>query len=415
MTATDYELVIPDADWRAAVRPLLADPARWATGRLVRADRRPTGELLARDLTAAARTGADLPPLADWLAVAAPAGDPPADPAEWLGRLQPRPAQLLALLLVGFGPDRAGWRGWVIEGDSVRPLAGFRVVGPGMLRVGPADAPAPPDWSRLVGAVGDRAFAQLRAAEVVLVGCSRTGTQAAVQLAALGVRRLTLIDGDRVEPHNLDGMVLNGPADVGVNKAVALGRRLVEGRQDLCVTAVNRPLDSSRPDPTAGRPDLLVTCVDRDAPRFRAAVWARRRLVPHLDIGTGVTRLPTGERQLAADVRLLLPGAGCVRCVGGLGDPDQAEYELYAPPGALPRRPADRWDAGGRLGSLVTLNGLAVSAGVQSWLDLLGGSLAGSVWHRLRWRPGAGPEWHSGLVTAAAGCRVCGGHGQHKP
>src|SRR5205814_279360 len=120
-----------------------------------------------------------------------------------------------------------------------------------------------------------------------------------------------------------------------------------------------------------GGVDLVVTCVDRDGARLRAAYWARERLTPHLDIGAGVSRLAAGQRLLAADVRLLLPAAGCIRCVGGLGDSEGAEYELHAPPGALPRRPARAWDTGGRLGSLVTLNGLAVSFGVQSWLDLL--------------------------------------------
>lgn len=288
------------------------------------------------------------------------------------------------------------------------PLAGLRVVGPGMVRAGitePDDDPA--RWTRLRGAVGERAYAKLRDAAVAVVGCSRTGTPVATMLAALGVRHLTVIDGDAVEIHNLDGMLLATPADVGSNKAVALARRLVEFRPDFTVRAVARPLDSTHPTPSDGRLDLVATCVDQDAPRLRVAHWARETLTPHLDIGTGVTRSPDGGRLLAADVRLLLPGLGCVSCVGSLRDLDQAEYELYAPPGALPRRPAEPWDARGRLGSLATLNGLAASVGVQSWLDLLDGPLAGSVWHRLRWRPGTGLEANAALVTAAEGCPVC--------
>jgi hypothetical protein len=107
-------------------------------------------------------------------------------------------------------------------------------------------------------------------------------------------------------------------------------------------------------------------------------------------------------------VRLLLPRAGCIRCVGGLADFDQAEYDLHALPGALPRRPPDPWNARGRLGSLITLNSLAVSCGVQSWLDLLEGTLTASIWHRLRWRSGGGLEVNSALMGAGAECALCG-------
>src|SRR5262249_41709363 len=159
--------------------------------------------------------------------------------------------------------------------------------------------------------------------------------------------------------------------------------RLTAFRDDLAVSALPRPLTSHRAVRALGGSDLVVTCVDRDGARLTAAAWAAAHLVPHLDVGTGVTLGPDGTRLLAADVRMLLPGSGCVCGVGGLGDPDGAAYDYHAPPGALPRSPAEPWDARGRLGSLVTLNNLAVSCAIQTWLDLVDGSLAGSTWHRL--------------------------------
>jgi molybdopterin/thiamine biosynthesis adenylyltransferase len=410
-----FELIVPFAAWRQAVVPLLSNPQLVATGLLVRDSRRQPAGLLSGELTASgpAPTGAAFPPLADWVAVAAPADAAHADPAEWLRRLQPRFSQLLAVLLVGLGRERSGWRGWTVERGVLRPLAGLRIVGPGMVHaqtavpVDPLADTDPARWTRLRGAAGEAAFARLRQAEAAVVGCSRTGTLAAGMLAALGVRGLVLIDGDAVEPHNLDGMVFATEADLGENKAVALGQRLVAFRPDLRVKAVRRPLDAVTAEGALAGIDLVVTCVDEDGARLRAAHRAREQLTPHLDIGTGVTRTAGGGRQLAADVRLLLPGAGCVRCVGGLGDSEQAEYEFRAPPGALPRRTPEAWDARGRLGSLVTLNSMAVGLGVQSWLDLLDGSLAGSIWHRLRWRPGHGLEVNAALVGAGAGCPLC--------
>lgn len=412
----EFNVVVPHAAWAGVFRPISKDPRLIATGLLRRDPRRvPTG-LLADELTASVTppVGASFAQQADWIAVAMPLGEPPADPGAWIGRLQPRFAQLLAVLLVGFGPDRADWRGWTIERGVIRPLAGLQIVGPEMVSavLNPGSGAqmlksGESRWTRTVDAIGKSAFSKLRQASVCVIGCSRSGNLAAGMLAALGVRTLGLIDGDTIELHNLDGMVLATEDDVGENKAVALARRLAAFRSDMAVHASRRAFGARYDEPAIGNADLIVTCVDRDAPRLRAAQLARQRLIPHLDIGTGVARTPREGRIIAADVRLLLPGCGCVRCVGGLRDLEQAEFELWAPPGALPRRAPERWDARDRLGSLMTVNSVAVATGVQSWLDLLAGELPGSIWHRLRWRPGKGWQIDSGLVTAAPTCPVC--------
>ena len=90
--------------------------------------------------------------------------------------------------------------------------------------------------------------------------------------------------------------------------------------------------------------DLLATCVDRDAGRLAAALLANRFLKVHLDIGTGVTADVEGRRTIAGDVRLLVPGQGCVCCVGGLADREAARYELLAPRNVLQRGTPRDWD-----------------------------------------------------------------------
>jgi hypothetical protein len=411
-TAPTFELIAPYTIWRQVVMPMLTNHALTSTGRLLRdPGREPTGLLLG-ELAATPRTGADFPPLGDWIAISAPAGEPPNRPDAWIRRLQPSFAQLLVILLVGLGRDRQQWRGWITERGQVCPLAGLRIIGPGMVHAASGlfqrkHAESDARWSRLRSAVSESVFAKLCEKQVAVIGCSRSGTLAAGMFAALDVRGLVLIDPDVIEPHNLDGMILCAEADIGEKKALALGRRLITYRPDLMVKAVPHPLNSRAGKVALDGTDLVVTCVDQDGARLEAAHWSAEHLTPHLDIGTGVTRTETDARQLAADVRLLMPRAGCIRCVGGLADMGQAEYEFHAPPGALPRRPPDPWNAGGRLGSLVTLNSLAVSCGVQSWLDLLGGTLGSSIWHRLRWREGSGVEVNAALVSQRPGCLTC--------
>ena len=113
----DFEVVVARRTWVSALRTMASNPGVVATG-LVRRDpkRSPTG-LLVDQVTASATlaTGTNYAPLADWIAIATPGGEAPDSPDEWIQRLKPGYAQLLALVLVGFGSDRTGWRGWTIE------------------------------------------------------------------------------------------------------------------------------------------------------------------------------------------------------------------------------------------------------------------------------------------------------------
>jgi hypothetical protein len=406
MSANEYQLILPHAIWRAAVMPLLTGAATLAAGPLRRdPTRTPLGLIVDQLRLDAPATGNDQAPIADWLVLTT--RDLPHAPDAWRQLLRPWRSQALVVLVVGLGSDSAGWRGWVFEHGEIRPLAGFRIVGPGMVSVGTDLSETPPDdetWSRLQHAVGLRTFAKLRQASVGIVGASRLGSQVAFQCSSLGVRRLVLVDSDLIENHNVVGMPSIQAAYAGQPKVTALAATLTAFRPDLAVTALAQPL--AKAQDRLRDLGLLVTTVDNDGPRLLAAHWTRRHAVVHLDIGTGVTQQDT-ERLVATYVRLFIPGMGCIRCVGGLGDLDQAEYELHTSPGALPRRPPEAWNARGRLGSLPTLNAMAAATGVQLWLDLLDGTLTASTWHRLRWHPGTGWERASSLARAGEGCPLC--------
>ncbi|MBX3397696.1 MAG: ThiF family adenylyltransferase [Gemmataceae bacterium] len=402
------ELLVTDPNAAGILGQLMADRNRFAVAALrPDFDRTPPAMIADRLRLSSPGTGDDRRPLDSWLVMAAPTSDEPLSPDTWRGRLKPWNSQRLVVLLVGLPPDNAGWRGWVFQAGEVDPLAGFRIVAGGMPEAGGIDtydAASDPKWSRTVKAVGETAFNKASRASVAVIGASRLGSAVAFQLAGVGVRRITLVDPDVLEPHNIVGSVGLRAEDSGEKKVLALARSLIAFRPDLAVTAV--PYDFLDRRAKLHGADLIVSAVDRDAGRLAASHWARRHGAVHLDIGTGVTRQGI-DRLLAADVRLFLPGAGCVRCVGGLGDLDQAEYELRAPPGAAPRRPPEKWDARGRLGSLPTLNALAASTGVQLWLDLLTCDLGGSAWHRVRWVPGKGLELAVARVTAGAECVAC--------
>ncbi len=197
-------------------------------------------------------------------------------------------------------------------------------------------------------------------------------------------------------------------ADVGRPKVAALAEGLLRLRPDMAVTCFDAPLTDPAVIMALRRlpADLIVTAVDNDTPRLGAALLARETLTAHLDLATSVTKDESGGMQLTGDIRMLLPGAGCVACVGGFADREETLYELLAPPGTLRRGRPRAWHEQ-RAGSLVTLNAIAVGIALQLWLDLLTGQLRSSYWHRLRWVPGEGLETHHGPVSAAADCPFC--------
>ncbi len=345
--------------------------------------------------------------MADWLAVCFRNEQQKVETL--MAELKPQFAQMVIILVLNRGERLNQWQGWQIERGQVKPLESWRLIGPGMINVGQDanDAEASDRWSRVQGALGESTFQKVRSSKIGIVGCSRNGSLAAMQFASMGVSEIVLVDGDRIESHNLDGMVLNTTKEVGKPKSIALGRRLIRYRPDLLVKAIPHSLKSHEQEYCLTSCDLVVTCVDRDLARLRIAQWANRHLVTHLDLGSGVSLDTNGRKQLAGDIRLMLPGHGCVVCVGGLANQAEAEYEWNAPPEALPRRRESAWNSQGRLGSLITLNSWVVSSGVQSWLDLLNDNLAGSLWQRIRWVAGRGLETQSALVDRAAQCRVC--------
>src|SRR5882724_2373410 len=73
---------------------------------------------------------------------------------------------------------------------------------------------------------GPEAQAKLKHGRVLVIGAGGLGCPALLYLAAAGVGRITLIDGDRVDVSNLHRQVLYTEADAGELKAVVAARRL---------------------------------------------------------------------------------------------------------------------------------------------------------------------------------------------
>jgi molybdopterin/thiamine biosynthesis adenylyltransferase len=105
---------------------------------------------------------------------------------------------------------------------------------------------------------------RLLGAHVAVLGAGGLGSTVLLNLAGLGVGRLTVLDHDRVEPRNFARQFLYSEADIGALKVERAAARLLAFDPGLRVSTVARrvtgPADVA---PLLSDADLLVTGVDR--------------------------------------------------------------------------------------------------------------------------------------------------------
>lgn len=246
---------------------------------------------------------------------------------------------------------------------------------------------APERWSRTIAGLGGMvAWQRLAALPTAIIGCGRTGSLVATTLASLGLRHLILIDPAVVEPHNLGEMALANELNLGQPKvnviAAALRQRLPVSPPDISPVAVSVIAEAGRK--AALRARVVFCCVDNDTARLAVATLATTCHQVLVDIGTGIFARqgqPADARvhlDMSLDVRLIVPGDGCLLCYGGLSEYEQAVTALTL--ASFPwQRPA-RTEIWQQAGSLRTLNQLAAALGVQMLQDLVSERLPGSTW-----------------------------------
>lgn len=104
--------------------------------------------------------------------------------------------------------------------------------------------------------------ARLAAARVTLIGCGGLGSNAAVMLVRSGVRRLTLIDFDMVEAHNLNRQHFFLD-QIATPKTTALAETLLRISPDVDVTLASVCVNEDNLLETIGECDVVIEAVDR--------------------------------------------------------------------------------------------------------------------------------------------------------
>jgi molybdopterin/thiamine biosynthesis adenylyltransferase/molybdopterin synthase catalytic subunit/rhodanese-related sulfurtransferase len=173
----------------------------------------------------------------------------------------------------------------------------------------PAPHPAA-DYSRQmalkeVGAAGQE---KLRRASVLVVGCGGLGVPVMTYLAAAGIGRIGLVDGDRLEASNLHRQTLYSLADVGKPKVELAAARLRALNPEVDVQAHALRLDAATAPAVLEPYALVIDCTDNFATKFMLNDTCVRLRKPVI-----FSSVYQYEGQLQV-VRAELGGA-CLRCL----------------------------------------------------------------------------------------------------
>lgn len=410
-----YRLMMPASLWQGAFGELVSQRRPFAWGRLRRSFHGYTCDLVVDRMRFrnTPPNGSEFSQLDDWVVVVGTRDTDPEMIRHLLESSGLRSGQWLVLVQPGLGADRSGWLGFVADHQHVWPLDEIHLIGPGM-RVFRREGPSTPTsqhasddlWSRQRGALGERVFSRFCTLHALLIGAGRLGSLIAEALVRSGIRRLTIVDPDTLERHNLNATVGARTRDVGKAKTKNLLRFLHAIHPETLLSGLQRSAD--HPDVyEAARPaDLIISCLDNDSARHHVSTKIANPLIKvHLDLGTIIRRpdrttdTTDYARELGADIRLLLPGT-CVDCADARVFP---ELVVEDPASNLPA-----WQRGGRTGSLISINYIAAGCAMQMIFDLLADRLRGSYWQRLRWNQGTGIESTAGHVVSSGNCPTCG-------
>jgi len=234
----------------------------------------------------------------------------------------------------------------------------------------------------LLNEFGEEAQERLLAAHALVIGAGGLGSAALLYLAASGMGRITVCDGDRVELTNLQRQIVHRQESIGRPKAASAAATLKGLNPDICIEALEERAGPERLAALVRQADVVLDCSDNFATRHalnRACVAARKPLVS----GAGIRF----DGQVAVfDLRR--QDAPCYHCLfaedADAEDVRCAVMGVFAP-------------LVGIVGTFQAMEAIKLVAGV-------GETLAG----RLMLFDALASRWHEVRLVRDPHCRVCG-------
>jgi hypothetical protein len=198
----------------------------------------------------------------------------------------------------------------------------------------------------------------LEAATIGIVGLGGGGSHAAQQAAHMGIGGYVNADPQTIEDSNTNRLVGGTPADVDAElPKTAIAERLIRSLQPHARIVSVRDNWHAATDQLKTC-DVIIGAVDSFKEREQLERFARRYLIPYIDIGMDVHDLGKKGFLVSGQVILSTPGAPCLRCCGFITD-DRLRQE------------ANRYGAAGGRPQVVWSNGVLASTAIGLLTQIL--------------------------------------------
>jgi len=234
----------------------------------------------------------------------------------------------------------------------------------------------------LLNELGVEGQQAIRETSVLVLGAGGLGSPASFYLASAGVRRITLVDDDKVDLTNLQRQILHTVERIGLMKAESGKMTLAGINPEVEVLPYLKRAGDAELDELVAAHDLVLDCTDNFATRHaanRACVRHRKPLV------SGAAIRFDGQ---VAVFDLRREDSPCYACLFPEGD---GQDELCAVMGVFA-------PLTGIIGATQAAEALKLAAGI-------GQPLVG----RLLLLDALAMHWHAVRVPRDPGCPVCGG------
>jgi molybdopterin/thiamine biosynthesis adenylyltransferase len=236
----------------------------------------------------------------------------------------------------------------------------------------------------LLPQVGIEGQEKLQASHALIIGAGGLGSPVALYLAASGVGRITIADGDVVDLTNLQRQIVHQTAAIGTNKALSARRTIAALNPEVLVNALHLRLDEADLLRLTNEVDVVIDASDNFATRHavnRACIANKKPLVSgaavRFDGQVTVFDLRENKSPCYSCLFPEIEGADEVRC---------AENGVFSP--------------------LVGMIGTVQAAEALKLLMGIGQSLNG----RLLLLDALAMEWRSIRLVKDLACPVCGTH-----
>jgi molybdopterin-synthase adenylyltransferase len=159
----------------------------------------------------------------------------------------------------------------------------------------------------LIREIGAEGQEMLLASSALVVGAGGLGSPALLYLAAAGVGRIGVVDGDRVDASNLNRQVVHRESSVGRRKVDSALDALRELRSDLLAEGYGEALTAENAVDLFGRYDVVVDGSDNFPTKY---------LCSDASVVAGVPLVHAGVLRFTGQMTTVLPGRGpCLRCL----------------------------------------------------------------------------------------------------